>query len=62
MSKLIHCECGQTVRGQTDDDLVRAAERHVQQDHPELVGKITRADILAMAEEDPSSSRASLEP
>lgn len=61
MSKLIHCECGQTVRGQTDDDLVQAAERHVQQDHPELVGKITRADILAMAEEDPSSSRAGLE-
>lgn len=61
MSKLIHCECGQTVRGQTDEELVQAAERHIQQDHPELVGKITREDILAMAEEAPASARAGLE-
>lgn len=61
MSKLIHCECGQTVRGQTDEELVQAAERHIQQDHPELVGKITREDILAMAEEAPASARAGLQ-
>ncbi|MBL8348837.1 MAG: DUF1059 domain-containing protein [Burkholderiaceae bacterium] len=52
MGKRINCECGQVVRGETDDELVAAASEHVQQDHPELVGKLTRDDILAMAEED----------
>jgi len=48
--KLINCECGQVVRGDDDEALVRAAEEHIQRDHPELVGKITREDLLAMAE------------
>ena len=52
MGKLINCECGQVVRGRTDDELVAAASEHVQRDHPELVGKLTRADILAMSEEE----------
>ncbi len=51
MPKLINCECGQVVRGENDDELVAAAEMHVQRDHPELVGKISREDILGMAEE-----------
>ena len=51
MAKLINCECGQVVRGETDEELVANAEAHVNRDHPELVGKITRDDLLAMAEE-----------
>ena len=51
MGKLINCECGQVVRGETDDDLVVNAEEHIGRDHPELVGKVTRQDLLAMAEE-----------
>ena len=52
MCKLINCECGQVVRGRTDDELVAAASEHVNRDHPDLVGKLTRDDILAMAEEE----------
>lgn len=52
MGKLINCECGQVVRGRDDDELVAAASDHVNRDHPELVGKLTREDILAIAEED----------
>ena len=48
--KLINCECGQIVRGETEDELLRAAEDHIRRDHPELVGKITRGDLLAMSE------------
>ena len=48
--KLINCECGQVVRGETDEELLRNAEAHIQRDHPELVGKITREDLLAMSE------------
>ncbi len=50
MGKLINCECGQVIRGETDDELLDRAEEHVNRDHPELVGKITRDDLLAMAE------------
>jgi predicted small metal-binding protein len=51
MAKLINCECGQVVRGETDDELVAAAEEHINNNHPELVGKVSRDDLLAMAEE-----------
>ena len=51
MAKLINCECGRVVRGETDEELLAAAEDHVNRDHPELVGKISREDLLAMAEE-----------
>ena len=51
-TKVIHCECGQTVRADSDDELVSIVERHVQQDHPELAGKLGRQDILAMAEQE----------
>lgn len=48
--KLINCECGQVVHGDTDEELLRAAEEHIKRDHPELIGKITREDLLAMSE------------
>jgi predicted small metal-binding protein len=50
MSKLINCECGQVVRGETDDELVRNAEEHINTNHPELAGKLSRDDLLGMAE------------
>ncbi len=51
MAKLINCECGQVVRGGTDDELVANAEAHIRTDHPDLVGKTSRDDLLGMAEE-----------
>ena len=51
MGKLINCECGHVVRGDTEDELITNAEAHVNRDHPDLVGKITREDLLGMAEE-----------
>ena len=33
------------------DELVQKVERHVGEAHPELVGKLSREDVLAMAEE-----------
>jgi predicted small metal-binding protein len=51
MSKLINCECGEVVRAESDDELVERVVEHVGRDHPELVGKLTRDDVLAMAEE-----------
>jgi predicted small metal-binding protein len=51
MAKIINCECGYVARGETDDELIADAERHINRDHPDLVGKVSRADLLGMAEE-----------
>ena len=51
MAKVINCECGYKVEGADDDELVANAEQHVQRDHPEMAGKMSREQVLAMAEE-----------
>jgi predicted small metal-binding protein len=51
MEKVINCECGEIVRAESDDELVAKVERHVGEAHPDLVGKLGRDDVLAMAEE-----------
>lgn len=52
MGKRIDCECGAVVKAATDDELVAKVEAHVTSDHPELVGKLSRDDVLGMAVED----------
>ena len=52
MARVINCECGQTIRGDSDDELVSKARAHVDANHPELVGKLSRDDFLGMAEEE----------
>ena len=48
MAKLFACERdGFGMRGETDDDLVAQVERHIAKAHPDLVGKLSRDDILA---------------
>jgi len=47
----ITCVCGKVIEGRDDDELWAKAQAHVAADHPDLVGKVTREDILARAEE-----------
>jgi predicted small metal-binding protein len=49
--KRINCVCGQVVEGEDDDELWQKAQAHIRQDHPDLVGNVSREDILAQAEE-----------
>ena len=49
---VINCHCGVTVRGGSDDELVANAQEHIGRDHPDLAGKVSREDLLAMAEEE----------
>ena len=51
MAKVVNCECGYTAEGADDDELVANVEQHVQRDHPEMAGKMSREQVLAMAEE-----------
>lgn len=50
MAWMIKCECGEVARAETDDELVAAVESHVNAQHPEMVGRLTREQILGMAE------------
>jgi hypothetical protein len=51
MAKVIRCQCGFVGHGETVDDAASAIEAHMRADHPELVGKVSREDLIAMAEE-----------
>jgi predicted small metal-binding protein len=50
MAMMITCVCGYVARGESDEELWTNVQRHLSSDHPELVGKVTREDILAQAE------------
>jgi hypothetical protein len=49
--KRINCVCGSVVEGDDDDELWENAQQHLHADHPDLVGTVSRDDILAQAEE-----------
>ena len=51
MSKVINCDCGFVVRGDSDAELLTNAQAHIASDHPDMVGKVADDDLLAMAEE-----------
>ncbi len=50
MAQVIKCECGYVVHGESESELLERAGEHVRESHPDLVGKITNDDFLAMAE------------
>jgi predicted small metal-binding protein len=47
--KVVHCPCGVDVQGESDDELVRNVEQHIETDHKDLVGQYSREQILSMA-------------
>jgi predicted small metal-binding protein len=49
MALRIICMCGYVIQGDDEDELWRNAQRHMGVLHPELVGNVTREDILAQA-------------
>jgi predicted small metal-binding protein len=51
MAKQISCECGYVIRAESDEQVVAQAEAHIASDHPDLVGKVSRDDLLSWVEE-----------
>ena len=51
MAKKIICQCGFVGDGDSAEDAARVVQKHMEVDHPELVGEVAFADLLAMAEE-----------
>jgi hypothetical protein len=52
MAMVVDCECGQQIRAESEDALVAKVTEHVEGNHPELVGKLSREDVVAMANEE----------
>jgi predicted small metal-binding protein len=52
VAQKVDCPCGETIRGNTDDELVANVEQHVQQEHPDMVGTMSRDQILGMAQQE----------
>jgi hypothetical protein len=52
MAKEFECERdGVVIRGANDHELAAKVERHIADAHPDLVGKVSREDIVAAAKE-----------
>jgi hypothetical protein len=52
MTKVFECQRdGVVIRGEDDAELLANVERHVADAHPDLVGKLSRDDVLAIAKE-----------
>jgi predicted small metal-binding protein len=51
MAKQITCECGFVASAETDDEVIVQIESHISTDHPDLIGKVGRDDLLGWIEE-----------
>jgi predicted small metal-binding protein len=47
MTRILNCDCGRVLRGDTDDELVAAAQQHARDAHGM---ELTRDQVLALAE------------
>ena len=47
MAKIMQCDCGHVVRGETDNELVANVQKHAREVHDM---EITREQVLAMAQ------------
>ena len=50
MGLRIVCMCGYVIQGGDEEELWRNVQLHMSVLHPELVGTVTREDVLAQAE------------
>ena len=49
MAKIMLCDCGHVVRGETDDELVANVKEHAREVHDM---EVTREQVLAMAQQE----------
>ena len=51
MARIINCECGYVAHGNDDEEVLADLEAHIRRDHPEIVGKYERQQLLDLIEE-----------
>jgi hypothetical protein len=47
---VLHCPCGETLTGLTEDEIVDVAKAHLQEKHPDMANTYEREHILFMAQ------------
>jgi predicted small metal-binding protein len=52
VAKVINCACGETVRGETEDEVLDNAEQHVRDVHPDMTEQFTRETLAGMVQDD----------
>ncbi len=50
MAMFIKCECGYVARGETEEAVIDKIRDHMREDHPELLDKVSREDLLGWIE------------
>jgi len=55
MVYVITCDCGYVIRGDLEVELISNARNHIDEAHPEDVGKISDDELLANAERQPAA-------
>ena len=50
MAKVVNCACGQTIRGETEDEVLDNAEEHVRTAHADLADQFPRETLAGMVE------------
>ena len=46
---VLRCPCGETLKGDTEDDIVEVSFAHLREKHPDMAGEYEREHILFMA-------------
>ena len=49
--RIVRCECGATLEGNSEDGLYEAVQLHLAQHHPQLLGAMGLDVVLQMAED-----------
>ena len=51
VAKVINCDCGYQARGETDEELLADAHKHIDEVHPDMKDKVSDDQLLAQAQE-----------
>ena len=52
MARVINCPCGEAIRGETDEELLAGAHKHMDEAHPDMSQRPSDEDLLASATEE----------
>jgi hypothetical protein len=52
VAKVINCACGETIRGETEKEVLDNAEEHVRTAHADMADQFPRETLAGMIEEE----------
>jgi len=52
MAKKIDCACGETIRGETEEEVLDNAEAHVQEVHADMADQFPRETLAGMVQDE----------